>query len=388
MKKWDVFISHASEDKQTVAIPLAEALRRGGLHVWLDERELRVGDSLREKIDDGLAQSRFGVVVISRSFLQKQWPKRELNGLMALEEDGQKVILPVWHDITKVELSDHSPILADRLATNTSEGIAKAARAIMDVVLSPESRSPSVVSPTRGRRLAALLDRNATVAEILDFLSAHPAIIQHAMSFTPIPGDIVIPNIKFQEMLIPFTILETSPIMIRTHPGITFVAFSDPTGPLLDEGQLSPDIAAQINSMRRMLDRLTQCPLTVIQPEWETQYLEAHPWLTSSQTTLADAWRTSFSNATVFTRDQLSTSRRLARYKDIEFDPALLDTERRKVTYLGEAILFARRRGERSETERIYLSEMPEDVKIHSYDRLLEAALTLDVVSNRFKDHL
>lgn len=197
MKKWDVFISHASEDKQAVAIPLAEALRRGGLNVWLDQQELRVGDSLREKIDEGLAQSCFGVVIISQSFLKKQWPKRELNGLVAMEEDGRKVILPVWHGITKAELSNHSPILADRLGANTEQGIANAAQLIMDVVLSPGSQSPSMLSPTRARKLSALLDQEAPVNEIVAFLSAHPAIIQQASS-APFPGDIVIRILGFK----------------------------------------------------------------------------------------------------------------------------------------------------------------------------------------------
>ena len=76
---WDVFISHASEDKQAVVLPLAEALRKRGVSVWIDAAELQLGDSLSEKIDDGLAGSRFGVVILSPSFFGKQWPKRELD---------------------------------------------------------------------------------------------------------------------------------------------------------------------------------------------------------------------------------------------------------------------------------------------------------------------
>ena len=51
---WDVFISHASEDKEAIARPLAEALRSHGLRVWYDEFALRPGNSLRESIDRGL----------------------------------------------------------------------------------------------------------------------------------------------------------------------------------------------------------------------------------------------------------------------------------------------------------------------------------------------
>jgi hypothetical protein len=73
-KKWDVFVSHASEDTEAVAVPLADHLSRAGLRVWLDEHVLSVGDSLREKIDEGLAASRFGVVIVSPAFLRKRCP--------------------------------------------------------------------------------------------------------------------------------------------------------------------------------------------------------------------------------------------------------------------------------------------------------------------------
>jgi hypothetical protein len=51
--EWEVFISHASEDKDAVVRPFAEALEARGLKVWYDEFTLRVGDSLRQSIDRG-----------------------------------------------------------------------------------------------------------------------------------------------------------------------------------------------------------------------------------------------------------------------------------------------------------------------------------------------
>ena len=96
----DAFISHASEDKLAVARPLAELLMQLGHSVWFDEQELVVGDHLSESIDRGLAQSRFGVVILSHAFFAKQWTKRELEGLVAREMvDGERLILPVWHEI-------------------------------------------------------------------------------------------------------------------------------------------------------------------------------------------------------------------------------------------------------------------------------------------------
>ena len=121
--EWDVFISHASEDKDDFVRPLSEALQARGVSVWFDELTLTVGDSLRRSIDRGLARSRFGVVIVSPNFLNKEWPQRELDGLVAREVGGAKVILPVWHNISADEIRSKSPTLADRLATRSSNGL-------------------------------------------------------------------------------------------------------------------------------------------------------------------------------------------------------------------------------------------------------------------------
>lgn len=123
-----LFISHAGEDKDTVARPLSKALEARGWSVWLDELELTIGDSLSGGIDAALARSRFGVVVLSHSFFAKEWPQRELAGLAAREVDaGSKVILPVWHEVDHHYIVQRSPILADRLGALTSRGIERVA---------------------------------------------------------------------------------------------------------------------------------------------------------------------------------------------------------------------------------------------------------------------
>ena len=94
---WDVFICHASEDKDSFVRDLACRLQARGMAVWYDEFSLSVGDSLRRSIDQGLSMSRFGLVVLSKAFFQKEWPQRELDGLTQREVEGEKVILPVWH---------------------------------------------------------------------------------------------------------------------------------------------------------------------------------------------------------------------------------------------------------------------------------------------------
>lgn len=118
--EYDVFISHASEDKDTVVRPLANALVQHGLRVWYDEFELKIGDSLRRKIDKGLANSRFGIVVLSRDFIKKGWTNYELDGIISKAVSGEQVMLPIWHEITKQEIIAYSPSLADKVARNTS----------------------------------------------------------------------------------------------------------------------------------------------------------------------------------------------------------------------------------------------------------------------------
>ena len=135
-KEHDVFISHAGEDRDAVVQPLAELLRERGLDVWYSGFELRIGDSLRRRIDSGLGRSRFGVVILSPSFFGKAWPNYELDGLVTREIDGgRQIILPIWHDVTRAEVVKYSASLADKLARNTREtSLAQIADEIAEVV--------------------------------------------------------------------------------------------------------------------------------------------------------------------------------------------------------------------------------------------------------------
>jgi hypothetical protein len=121
-KAYDVFICHASEDKDFVE-PLVQELVRENINVWYDTFRLEWGDSLRQIIDRGLTQSNFGIVVFSKNFFNKKkvWTNRELDGLLAKEKNDKKVILPIWHNITRSELEKYSPMFVDRLAKNSHE---------------------------------------------------------------------------------------------------------------------------------------------------------------------------------------------------------------------------------------------------------------------------
>ncbi len=133
--KSDVFVSHATEDKSFV-LPLVKALQRAGISVWYDNTMVGWGDDLRRSIDRGLANCRYGIVVFSKAFLRgKRWTEHELSGLLAKERLRKKVILPIWHKVSRADLLKYSPALADRLAKdsqiNSTQEIVNSLKAVL-----------------------------------------------------------------------------------------------------------------------------------------------------------------------------------------------------------------------------------------------------------------
>ena len=134
-RTWDVFISHASEDKEAVAQPLATALEALDVSVWLDVIELKIGNSLRRKIDQGIRSSRFAAVIFSASFFAKGWTEYELDGIVTRSVAGEQNLLPIWHNVTRDEVMAYSPSLADKVARSTATStIAEIAEEIASVV--------------------------------------------------------------------------------------------------------------------------------------------------------------------------------------------------------------------------------------------------------------
>ena len=126
--EYDVFISHASEDKTPFVEDLVKALQDRKVKVWYDSLNIEWGDSLKSQIDNGLKRSTFGIVVLSETYIKKGWTQYELEGLFNIEMTKGKTILPIWHNITKQQVMDFSPTLAGRKAltsaTMTAEEIA------------------------------------------------------------------------------------------------------------------------------------------------------------------------------------------------------------------------------------------------------------------------
>ncbi|HYV24392.1 MAG TPA: TIR domain-containing protein [Pyrinomonadaceae bacterium] len=141
MPEYHAFICHATEDKSFVR-PLAEQLRARGLKIWYDEFELTIGDSLRDAIDRGLRSSKFGIVVLSRAFFVKTWPRKELDGLVSEEvKRGTKVVLPLRHEISQEEIEDYSPLLASRISLPTSLGLERVVGSLVPILVGAETKA-------------------------------------------------------------------------------------------------------------------------------------------------------------------------------------------------------------------------------------------------------
>jgi hypothetical protein len=131
----DLFLCHASEDKDAVAAPIEQRLSEAGVRVWFDRRRIHLGDSIRVKIDEGLAHCRFAMVVLSRSF-PKFWTGKELDGIFARQEAEKRTfILPVWHGVTKSFVTTQWPTLANLRAANTEQGIDTVVQDVLTIMV-------------------------------------------------------------------------------------------------------------------------------------------------------------------------------------------------------------------------------------------------------------
>ncbi|HCH52983.1 MAG TPA: hypothetical protein DE109_05625 [Aeromonas sp.] len=154
MKK-DIFICHASEDKVSVARPLASCLAQRGLSYWIDEAEISAGESITERVNDGLKVSDFVVVILSRAFMTKHWPKRELWAVLNLEaKSGKVIIIPILVGTqTEVDgIVKEFPLLNDKLFLLWNGDANRVANAIQTTVLKSQgiSHEPQVEMHTCG----------------------------------------------------------------------------------------------------------------------------------------------------------------------------------------------------------------------------------------------
>lgn len=112
------FISHDSRNKAAIAKPLANGLSSRLCLVWYDEFSLKVGQSLRESIEEGIKEAKKCILVLTPEFLQNPgWTKKEFNSIFTREMIfNERVVIPIWHNVSKKDIYDYSPSLADTVA--------------------------------------------------------------------------------------------------------------------------------------------------------------------------------------------------------------------------------------------------------------------------------
>lgn len=131
----DVMVSYAGEDYVELVQPLIQLLEASGLRVWVDKAEVKLGDSIYDRINRGLTTCRHAVVVLSPAFFAKGWTQGELAALAALQySTSRKVILPIWHRLDHETVTKYAPLIAALRAVKSSDGLEAVAAAIVDAV--------------------------------------------------------------------------------------------------------------------------------------------------------------------------------------------------------------------------------------------------------------
>lgn len=147
-KPLDLFISYAIEDKNEIAKPLIAKLKQAGLKVWNAETALSLGDSIIDGINKGLAQSSFGLVILSPTYLQKAWTKQELNAMFSWEKiKNDKHILPIWHQIDHTYLMESCPLLVDKWGISSDQPLDVLVDQIKKVLLQAPDYKKFLVNP-------------------------------------------------------------------------------------------------------------------------------------------------------------------------------------------------------------------------------------------------
>lgn len=112
------FISHDSRDKELIAKRLANGLNSRLCFVWYDEYSLKIGDSLRESIEEGIKNAKKCILILTKNYLNNPgWGKKEFNSIFTREMIyNERIVLPIWFGVTKEEVYEYSPSLADTFA--------------------------------------------------------------------------------------------------------------------------------------------------------------------------------------------------------------------------------------------------------------------------------
>lgn len=119
---YDVFISHANKDKNDYVNELKKSIDKLKINVFYDKDTLEWGDKWKDKILEGVEKAEFAIIVISENFFDREWTEKELNEFLSRQNaNGQKIILPILHNITTSQLKEKYPDVADIQVLSSSE---------------------------------------------------------------------------------------------------------------------------------------------------------------------------------------------------------------------------------------------------------------------------
>lgn len=122
LPEYDVFISHANADKEELIEELYNSLDKLGIKIFYDKEVLEWGDKWKDKILEGTKKAEFAIIVISENFFDREWTERELvEFLNRQNRNGQKLILPILHNITVEQLKEKYPSIADIQAIDSAK---------------------------------------------------------------------------------------------------------------------------------------------------------------------------------------------------------------------------------------------------------------------------
>lgn len=129
LPEYDVFLSHANVDKQSIVDDLNNSLEKLGIKIFYDKKSLEWGDKWKKRILEGTKKAEFAIIVISENFFDREWTEKELNEFLNRQNrNGQKLILPIVHNITNDDLKKKYPSIAEIQAIDskdyTCDGIA------------------------------------------------------------------------------------------------------------------------------------------------------------------------------------------------------------------------------------------------------------------------
>lgn len=121
LPEYDVFISHANKDKENLVEELHQSLSKLGIKIFYDKESLEWGDNWKDRILNGTKKAEFAIIVISENFFDREWTERELSEFLNRQNrNGQKLILPILHNITVPQLQEKYPSVADIQAIDSA----------------------------------------------------------------------------------------------------------------------------------------------------------------------------------------------------------------------------------------------------------------------------